>query len=208
MRGRDREERIQELLDGLLAPAEESAVRALVGSDPEWGRSHREALAVRMLLDTSIDREPPADLAPAVLKAVTTDRVRQAFRFRLPSRVENSLVLAATAALAAAVVGLTRLLGTGDLGWIGRGIVATTNGLVAVVDRAAEFSASVAHFDWIARLLATLSEAARTVLATSAEPLLGLVLFGGLTTVALAVALRKTGRGSREGGWSHAHLLA
>lgn len=208
MTARDRSERIQELLDGLLGPAEETCVRSLVETDPDWARDLREARAVHALLGTSLDVDPPVSLAPAVMKAVTADRARRAFGLHLPSRVENALVLAGTAGLAVAVLTATRLLGSGVLGWLAGVIVAATDGLVASLDRLAELAASATHFDWIARLVATLSEAARTVLATSAEPLLLLTLLGASTTLALAVALRRSGRASREGGWGHAHLLA
>lgn len=208
MRGRNRSERIQELLDGLLRPAEEACVRALVESDPDWARDHRQAQVVRALLGEPLDVDPPVDLAPSVLKAVTTDRVRRAFRFRLPSRVENALALAGAAALAMAVFGGTRTIGAGSLDWLVRGVVVSTNWLVAFVDRVAELAASFRHLDWVGRLVSTLSEAARTVLATSAEPLLGLTLLGGVLTVALLVALKRADRASRERGWGHAHLPA
>lgn len=208
MRGRERDERIHELLDGLLGPAEEACVRALVEQDPEWARDHREAQALHALLGTSLDLAPPADLAPSILKAVTTERARRAFRFRLPARVENALALAGAAGLALAVLLGTRALDADGLGWLGRGIVAATGGLVSFLDQVGTLAAQATHLHWMARLLATLSEAGRTVLATSAEPLAGLALIGGVTTVALAVALRRTGRGPRQGGWSHAHLLA
>jgi anti-sigma factor RsiW len=208
MGGRERDERIHELLDGLLGPAEEACVRALVAQDPEWARRHREALAVRAVLGVSLDVDPPADLAPSILKAVTTDRVRRTFRFRLPARVENVLVAAGAAGLALAVLVGIRTVGSGGLGWLGRGIVAATDALVTFVNQVGTVAAQAAHLGWIAGLLATLSDAGRTVLATSVEPLVALALIGGTTTIALAVALRRAGRGPQRGGWSHAHLLA
>jgi anti-sigma factor RsiW len=208
MRGRERDERIQELLDGLLGPAEEACVRALVEQDPEWKRDHRDALLVRELLDTPLDVAPPAELAPSILKAVTTDRVRQAFRFRLPAPLENGLALAGAAGLALAVLVGTRTVDADGLGWLGRGIVAATDGLLAFLDQLGTLAVSVGHLEWLARVLTTLSQAGGTVLATWAEPLAGLALIGGATTVALAVALKRTGSGPQRGGWSHAHLVA
>jgi hypothetical protein len=208
MRGRERDERIQELLDGLLGPAEEACVRALVEADPAWARDHRSAQAVHELLGTPLDLAPPADLAPSILKAITADRARRAFRFRLPEPVENVLAVAGAAGLALAVLVGTRTVGAGGLGWLGRGIVAATDGFVSFLDQIGAVAISAAHLDWMARLLATLSEAGRTVVVTSAEPLAGLALLGVLTSLALAVALRRTGPASREGGWIHARLLA
>jgi hypothetical protein len=208
MRGRERDERIHELLDGMLGPAEEACVRALVERDPDWARGHRDALAVRALLGSPLDLDPPADLAPSILKAVTTDRIRRRLRFRLPARVENVLVAAGAAGLALAVLVGTRTVGADGLGWLGRGIVAGTDGLVAFLNQVGTLAAQAGHLGWMAGLLATLSDAGRAVLATSAEPITALALVGGTTTIALAVALRRTGRGPRRGGWSHAHLLA
>jgi hypothetical protein len=150
--------------------------------------------------------DPPADLAASVLKSVTTDRARRALGVNLPAALEKTLVLVGSAALAGLVVLGTTALQTGAGGWVGRLVVATANGLTAAAGTLAGSVASVTHWDWVVSLAATLSGAARTVLTSSAGPLLALGLVAVVLTTGLAWLLIRSEKGIRGGGLGHAHL--
>ena len=203
MTGHDRR-RIQDLLDGLLGPAQEAAVRRQIAADPDWQREEKEARAVLAFLDLPLDVPTPADLAPSVMKAVTVDRARRRFRFRLPARIENSLVLAGTAGLAALVASAPRFLAAdGTTGWLGRVALGAAQSLTGGIDGLVNVVASVSHLDWFARLVTTLSGTARTVVTSSAQPILFLGLSALVFTVLVAFVLVRTEKG---GGVRHAHV--
>ena len=208
MSGHDRNDRIQDLLDGLLAPADVAEVEELVRTDPQWEAEHREMRSLHALLDEYLDVAPPADLAPSVLKAVTSDRVRRRVWWRMPARLENTLVVAGASALALAVFGGPRLLSSGGEGWPGRAAVSLTQAFTGGLDRVAQLATSTTQLDWLGRLLTTLSDAARTVVASSAEPLLLLSASAIVLTGLVAWVLVKSEKGPREGGLRHAHLVA
>ena len=202
---RNRTDRLQDYLDGLLAPAELARVEARLEESPDWRRELDSLRGVHALLDTPLDVDPPADLLPGVLAAVEARASRR--RFRLSAPLENGFVLAGAASLAAVVFGLGRLLPADPAGWPGRGAVAATAALDACKETFVGMAGSVAQLDWIARLVTTLVQATGTVLTSSAQPLMAL----SLTTLALAAAvafvLLRTERAHREGG-IHVGLLA
>lgn len=197
-------ERIQDLLDGLLSPAEEAELRGALEQRPELAREHREMAAVLNLLDTSLDVEPPADLRARTMAAVAADRAQVRSHRRLPARIENAFVFAGAAGLAAAVVALARSAGPSGAEWIGQAVVASTR-IFSLTKSAA---LDLAEWDWALRLLETLGRALATALSYSAVPLLSLsVVALGLTAV-LGVAWLRASRSLRSGGFGHAHLLA
>ncbi|MFN8179111.1 MAG: hypothetical protein U0167_14370 [bacterium] len=195
-------ERIQDLLDGLLTPAEEAELRALLAERTDLARELKEMTAVVSLLDTPLDVAPPPDLVARVLAATRAEAPRRAWR-RLPARIENSLVLAGAVGLAGLVAAFGRAAGPSGAEWIARGIVASTRLFsfvkVAVVD--------LAEWDWAIRLLQTLGRASATV-GTSALPLLSLSLVALAITALLGVTWLRGTRSLRTGGFGHAHLLA
>jgi anti-sigma factor RsiW len=194
--------RIEDLLDGLLGPAEAAAVRRRIAEDPEWAREERTARAVHALLEAPLDLAVPPELAPAVLKVVTVDRVRRRILIRLPARVENALVLAATAALGALVAAAPRLIGPQETGgWLGRLAATAASSLTGSIDTLVRVAAKAAHLDWLGRLVSTLSEAARTVVSSSAEPILVLGVISFVLAAGVALVLVRTERG----GVHHVH---
>jgi predicted anti-sigma-YlaC factor YlaD len=195
MTGRsDHHERLQDYLDGLLTPAEEAEVRTLLEESREARQAHDELAAVYSVLDTSLDVEPPSDLVAGVFAALQTEAAR---RLHLPVRLERGLVLAGAASLA----GIVALAGplAQPAGWIGRLTVAATQALAASKDALVGFGSTLAYLDWVARLVSTLSDAARTVLASSAEPLIALSMTSVALTTLVAYWLWRTERGFREG---------
>jgi anti-sigma factor RsiW len=200
-------DRIHDLIDGLLPPAEERRIRERIAADPEWAQRYREAVVLHTLLGESLDVAPPADLAASVLKSVTTDTARRAFRLPIPASLEKALVVVGSAALAGLVILAPAALQAGAGGWLGRLVVTGANGLTAAVETLVAGVAGMAHWDWVMRLAATLSEAARTVLASSAGPLLVLGLVAALLATTAAWLLVRSERGIRGGGLGHAHLV-
>lgn len=201
----DRAQILQDYLDGLLPPARAAEVEALVREDPAWSREHREMVSVLSLLDTPIDVEPPADLESRIFAAIAADASRR--RFRIPVRVERALVLAGAAGVAAFVAGVGRVLGPVEpAGWVGRLVVAATSGLGRFTETVVSTGATLGQLDWVARLLGTLSGAGRTVLASSAEPILALAVVALASGAVLAWMLMRAER-SRQGGLPHVHLV-
>jgi hypothetical protein len=199
-------DRIHDLIDGLLPPVEERRIRELIAADPEWAQRYRETATLHALLGESLDVAPPADLAASVIKSVTTDTARRAFRLPIPASIERALVVVGTGALAGLVVLGPAVLQAGADGWVGRVVVAGANGLTATVQTLVSGVAGVTRWDWVMRLAATLSEAASTVLASSAGPLLVLGLIAATLATTVAWVLVRSERGIRGGGLGHAHL--
>jgi anti-sigma factor RsiW len=197
---------IHDLIDGLLPPDEERLLRARIAADPQWAERYRRAAALHVLLGESLDVAPPPDLAASVLKSVTTDRVRRTFRLPIPSSLEKGLVLAGVGALAALVIVGPPALQSGAGGWLGRLVVAGANGLTAAVEALVAGVGGMTHWDWVIRLAATLSDAARTVLASSAGTLLVVWLGAVLLAATAAGLLMRSEKGIRGGGLGHAHL--
>jgi anti-sigma factor RsiW len=197
-------ERIQDLLDGLLSPEEEAELRRDLALRGDLAREYREMAAVVALLTTSLDVDAPRELAGRVLAAVAADRERRRSLLRMPARLQNGLVLAGAAGLAAAVALLARAAGPSGAEWVGRAVVGSTR--VFALAKAAALD--LAQWDWIFRLLETLGRASATAFGSSALPLFALSLAAlGLTAV-LGVAWLRGSRSLRSGGFGHAHLLA
>jgi hypothetical protein len=200
----DRSERLQDYLDGLLGPAESAELEALLREDPGLARQRRELASVFDLLDTPLDVEPPADLVPRIFAALEADAAR---RFRLPVRLERGLVVAGASVLAGVVaVGGRVLAPIEPAGWIGRLIVGATSALDTLKDGIVSVGGSLGHLDWVARLASTLSGAGRTVLASSAEPLIGLTIVALGSAVLLAYWLMRSER-VQGGGLHHVRLV-
>lgn len=192
-------DRLHDLLDGRLTPAEEAELARARREDPALEREYRELAHLTSLLDQSLDVDPPADLLPSVLRAVRAQQAVAARR-RLPARAEQMLVGAGACGLAA-LVALGRFFAPEV---IGGAVVEGARGFglakTAVMD--------LAQWDWTIRLLGTLGRAAGTVLGSSAGPLLGISLAAlGVATV-LGLVLVHGVRSSRSGGLGHAHVLA
>lgn len=200
----DRNEILQDLLDGLLDPQEEARIHRRIAEEEDWGRAYRQAMAVRTLLGTPLDVDPPVDLVPVVLARIAADRERRAARFRLPAFLENLLVISGAGALAALVAVVSQAAGAGGAGWLGPLTIVSTRFVTRGAEVLAEVASSLARLDWAARLLATLSEAFRTVLATTAPPLLAVTLVAFTCTLVLAWVLVR-GK-AREGALSHVHV--
>lgn len=197
-------ERIQDLLDGLLSPAEEAELRRTLEHRPELAREHREMAAVLNLLGMSLDVEPPAHLVARTMAAVAADRAQIRSHHRLPARIENAFVLAGAAGLAGLVVAIARAAGPSGAEWVGQAVVASTR-IFSLTKSAA---LDLAELDWTLRLLETLGRASATALGSSAAPLLALFVAAlGLIAV-LGVAWLRASRSLRSGGFGHAHLLA
>lgn len=199
----ERHESVRELLEGLLDPAEAARVRERIAADPGWARAYRRERAVLSLLQLSLDVEPPPDLVPGVLARIAAERDRRAARFRLPARLENLLVVSGAGALAALVAVISQAAGAG-FGWLGPATVVSARLVTGSAEALADLAASAVHLDWVARLLATLSDALRTVVTTTAPPLLAVTLVAFACTLALAWVLVRTGK-AREGALSHVH---
>ncbi len=196
-------ERLQDLLDGVLPPAEEAALRRDLESREDLRRELRDLSAVMAVLGTPLDVEPPRELVPGILAAVRAERPRTATAILPTGRLQRALVLAGATVLAVAVA-LGRIAGPPAAEWVGRFVVEGARGFGLVKTAAVD----LAHWDWTLRLLATLGRASGTVLGSSAEPLLVLSLVAlAITTVFGAVLLRGS-RLFRTGGLGHAHVLA
>lgn len=194
-------ERIQDLLDGLLSPAEEAALRRDLLVRPDLAAELREMSAALALLNTSLDVASPPDLLPQILAATHAQAPRA--RFRLPERIENVLVLAGAAGLAGVAAVAVRTAGPSGAEWIARGVVAATR-LVSLVKVAV---VDLAEWDWAVRLLETLGRASATV-GASALPLLSLSLVTLAITALFGVMWLRGSRSLRNGGFGHAHMLA
>lgn len=192
-------ERLHDLLDGRLSPAEEAELARARREDPALERECRELAAVASLLNQSLDVDPPADLLPSVLRAVRAERAEAAVR-RMPAWAEHLLVGTGACALAA-VVAAGRVVGPEV---IGGAVVEGARGFglakTAVMD--------LAQWDWTLRLLGTLGRAAGTVLGSSAGPLLGISLAALVAATVLGFVMLHGGRSARSGGLGHAHVLA
>jgi len=201
---RNRSERLEDYLDGLLSPTEQARIERRLADHPEWGRELRSLAAVRSLLDTPLDLDPPADLVPRVLAAV---RVRSVRRFRLPAALENGFVLAGALGIAFVVLAFGRSLFADPASWLGRATVAATTAFDAVTEALVGVAGSIAQLDWIARLFATLVQALGTALASSAQPLMTVTLTSLALAAALAWVLHRAERTGRGGG-AHVGFLA
>jgi hypothetical protein len=200
----DRVPRIQDYLEGLLSPAASAQMRELLDADPDARREYRRQGALLEILNTSQDVEPPHDLSASILAAVRADAAQRARR-RLPAFAENGLVLAGVAALATLVVQTGRIVDPADV--VARLTVAGAQGFHALTAAVVGFASSWAQLDWIARLVATLSSAVRTVLAASAEPIMGISVLMAALTALLGFAIFRSHRFSRGGGLGHVRLL-
>lgn len=193
-------DRLHDLLDGRLTPAEEAEFARARREDPALEREYRELAAVASLLDQSLDVDPPADLLPSVLRAVRAERAAAAPRRRMPAWAEHLLVGAGACALAA-VVAAGRVVGPE---MIGGAVVEGARGFglakTAVMD--------LAQWDWTLRLLVTLGRAAGTVLGSSAGPLLGISLAALTVATVFGFVMLHGVRSARSGGLGHAHVLA
>jgi hypothetical protein len=148
------------------------------------------------------------DLGPAILKRVAGERARQVYRLRLPAPMERILVACGTAAVAAAVAMGPELVRSVRGSWVGDFVVGAAGAMTGGLDALLLGVSSLSHLGWVTRLVQTLSEATRTVVHTSAEPLMGLALLGLAVTGLLGFTVLRLGRGIRGGGLPHAHLLA
>jgi hypothetical protein len=196
-------DRIQDLLDGLLSPAEEAELRRHVAADPELGRRHRQLSSVWALLDTPLDVAEPPGLEARILAAVQRDRERARRALPVPGWMENVLVVAGAAGLAG-LVAVGRLTGPTPPEWVARCVVEGLRAFellkTAVVD--------LARWDWTLRLLGTLVRASATAIESSAAPLSGPTLVALAVSTSLAVALWRRHRTLRPGGIGNVHLLA
>jgi len=194
-------ERIQDLLDGFLSPAEEADLRSALRRKPDLAVELREMTAAFALLKTPLDVNPPPDLLPRILAATRAAAPRA--KFRLPERIENALVLAGSLGLAGLVAVLVRAAGPSGAEWIARLVVASTRlvsvAKVAVID--------LAEWDWTIRLVETLGRASATV-GASALPLLSISILTLAITALFGVLWLRGNRSLRNGGFGHAHMLA
>jgi hypothetical protein len=200
---RNRSQRLEDYLDGLLPAKERARIERLLATSPDWRREHRALRAVHALLGSQLDVEPP-DLVPGVLAAVSA---RAARRLRIPARLENGFVLAGAVSVAALVLVAMRLAPANPEGWLARAAVVAASALGAAKDALLGIAGSIVQLDWVARLVPTLVDAFGTVLRSSAEPLMAVALASfalGLTAVFL---LARTDRVLRGGG-THVGLLA
>ena len=192
-------ERLHDLLDGLLPPAEEAELRRTLLESPALASELESLAAVTSLLDTSLDVDPPADLLPSVLRAVRAEQAAPAPK-RLPGWLENLLVGVGAFAVAA-VVAAGRVVGPE---WIGRAVVEGARGFGLAKTAALD----LIQWDWTLRLLGTLGRASGTVLGSSAGALLGLALVALVVSALFGFVLLRGGRVFRAGGLGHAHVLA
>jgi hypothetical protein len=200
---RNRRERLEDYLDGLLPEGERARVEQFLGTNPDWQREHRVLRAVHALLRARLDVQPP-DLLPGVLAAV---EARAARRLKIPARLENGFVLAGAAAVAALVLVVMRFAPAQPEGWLARAAVVGASALGAAKDAVLGIAGSIVELDWIARLVPTLVDAFGTVLRSSAEPLMT-VAFATLAIGLTAVVLLARGERALRGGGTHVGLLA
>ena len=203
---RDTHRRLHDLVDGVLPPAEEAALRDELRAQPALAREHDRVRAMHDLLNHSLDMDPPVDLTLKILKSVRTDRARRSRIFRVPNWAENTLVLGGAASLAA-IVATGRALGAGWAApWLGKLSVGAADAVGVAKAAAVDSQVSVAQMDWTVRLLGTLSGAGWKAIGSSADVL----LVGGVMALVLTVvagwALSRGGR-FLKGGVGHAHLL-
>jgi hypothetical protein len=206
MNERPPEERLQDLLDGLLSPSEEAELRARLGRDPALARDLAARQAVHDLLSAPLDVRAPEGLTARILTAVREDRIRRARLIRLPERVEQALVLAGAAGLAAVVAGVVRTLDQGpSTPLVGRVAVGAGQAIGYLTGLLTDAISSFLQLDWLVRLVPTLGEAAWTAFDSSAGAL-GLVpLFALGATGVVALILLRASR--RERGLDHVSLF-
>ncbi len=205
MSGARDQDRLQDLLDGLLSPSEAEELERAVQADPALRQEQEWMRAVHRLLDEPLDVDPPAGLHQDILAAVRAASLapEPARRKWLSRRTENALVLCGAVALSMAV-GLGRVTGLDWVApWVGRVIVGAADG-VSLLTRLAM---SVQELEWTVRLASTLSDAGLTLLGTSSDLLTFVGVASVLTTTILAWGLTRGGR-LLKGGVGHAHLLS
>ncbi|MEZ5065844.1 MAG: hypothetical protein R3B81_14010 [bacterium] len=197
------EEKLVDLAEGRLKPAERDSVAARAAGDPRLARELAVQLELQRILSESLDVAPPADLTTDVLRAIHQDRARRARAFRLPNWFEQSLVLAGAGGLASlvAIVGRSPQAAPGallgDLA-VGTGEAADlfTRGIVLAAD-------SATRFEWVPGVVQTLTRAGWSAFGPSAEHLVIGTL--GLTVIGIAAFAFRRGR---RGGLRHASLFA
>ena len=197
-------ERVSAYVDGELNEAQAAALAVRVAEDPQVQRELEIQLELREILAIRSEEAPPVSLLPRVMEAVEAARTRRVVPFRMPRRVEQALVLASAASLAAVVATSIRALqGPAAAPLLGKAAVGTTQAMGAMKSTMVGTVESAGHLDWVARLVPTLAQAAGTAI----EPNLGLlgacsVLASGIFGLAAWALLRR----SRRGGWGHATI--
>lgn len=187
-------DRLQDLLDGLLPPGEEAALRRRLASDPGLAREKRELESMWRLLASPLDEAPPSDLESRVLDAI---RSGQSERRLLPVPVwlENTLVFVGAAGLA----GMVAVGRVAAPEWAGRVVVESARGFGALKSAAVDLS----QWDWAPRLFATLAQASATVIQSSATPLWGITAVALAVSASIAAALWRRHRSLGFGGVSN-----
>lgn len=201
--------RLYDLLDGVLSPEAEAAVRAEMDGNPDLAGQFARAEALDAFLSEPLDVEPPDGLYLDILDAVRTDSSRRFSLLRLPAWAENALVLGGAAGVAG-VLATLRLAGAGWAApWIGRLTVGAAEAVEVAKTAAVDTQGSVRHMDWALRLVETLTQAGWKVLGSSADLLAVCAVVSLLLGATAAWMLRPQARLARvKGGSGHAHLLA
>ena len=201
--------RLHDLLDGVLSPEAEAALRAELETDRDLAGQYARAEALHALLSEPLDVDPPADLTVGILAAVRGESSRRFSLFRLPAWVENTLVLGGAAGVAG-VLTVVRMTGAGWAApWIARLTVGAAEAVEVATTAAVDTQGSVRQMDWALRLVETLTGAGWKALGSSADLLAVCAVASLLLATTAAWMLWPQARLARvKGGSGHAHLLA
>lgn len=199
---------LQDFLDGVLDPAREAEIARLLRENPEWRREHAAMRDAFLLLDSSIDVNPPADLVSAALAEIAVRRAR-VHRPGFFARFERGFVLLGAGALAVALV-VAGVLPAGEpLAWVGTVVVEGTRSLSAVKGTAVVLASAIGAFDWVAHVVQSIGVALGTLFLSSVRDLAPALPGSVLLTILSAIALWRAERGRRERGTPHGfHLFA
>lgn len=201
--------RLYDLLDGVLSPEAEAALRAEMDGNPDLAGQYARAEVLDAILSAPLDVDPPADLSLSILEAVRADSARRFRLLRLPAWAENTLVLGGAAGVAG-ILATLRLAGVGWAApWIGRLTVGAAEAVEVAKTAAVDTQGSVRHMDWALRLVETLTQAGWKALGSSADLLMVCAVASLVLGTTAAWMLWPQARLARvKGGSGHAHLLA
>ncbi len=199
---------IQDYLDGALDPAREAEIARLVQDDPAWRAALRETSRLFAVLDAPLDRAPGADLVAGALARLAAPRPARA-RFGFFARFERGFVALGAGALAGALLFAGLLPGAESPRLVGLVAVEAARALSSVKAATIVFASGLSTFDWVARLVESLSTAVGALLVSSVREFTPTLPVALLLTVLTAMVLWRAERGHRERGIPHGfHFFA
>ena len=198
---------LEDFLEGNLDPAKHAEIARRLESDPQRKRECEELAAMVSLLGTSLDVAPPFDLVANAMREIEARRAQPVRRF--VHRFERGLVALGVAGLAAALT-LAGVIPVAEPSqWIGALTIEATRYLAFVKTATVLLTNGLGSFDWVVRVLQSLSIASQELLLSSVRELQPMMPAALLLTILTAMGLWRAERGRRERGMSGGlHLFA